>query len=32
MHRGDGFSAKTFGKSLFQYQTDWSDNGLAGQF
>ena len=32
MHERDGFSAKTLGKSLFQFQTDWSGNGPAGQF
>ena len=26
------FLEKTLWKSLFQFQTDWSDNGLAGQF
>ena len=31
MHRGDGFSAKTLGKSQFHYQTDWSGNGQASQ-
>ena len=24
MHEGDGFLAKTHGKSLFHFQTDWS--------
>ena len=32
MHEGDGFSAKTLGKSLFNLQNDWSGQGLAGQF
>ena len=32
MPQGDGFSAKTLGKSLFHCQNDWSSNGLAGQF
>ena len=32
MHERDGFSAKTLGKSLFHFQTDWSGNGPAGQF
>ena len=32
MHQGNGCSAKTLGKSVFHYQTDWSDNGPAGQF
>ena len=32
MHEGDGFSAKTLGKSLFHFQTDWSGKGPAGQF
>ena len=32
MPQGDGFSAKTLGKSLFDCQNDWSGNGLAGQF
>ena len=32
MHQGNGCSAKTLGKSIFQYQTDWLDNGPAGQF
>ena len=32
MHEGDNFSAKTRGKSLFHFQTDWSDKGPAGQF
>ena len=31
MPQGDGFSAKTLGKSLFDCQNDWSGNGLAGQ-
>ena len=26
------FLAKTLWKSLFHFQTDWSGNGLAGQF
>ena len=30
MHEGDGFSAKTLGKSLFNLQNDWSGHGLAG--
>ena len=32
MHEADGFSAKTLGESLFQFQNDWSGHGLAGQF
>ena len=32
MPQGDGFSAKTLGKSLFHCQNDWSGNCLAGQF
>ena len=32
MPQGDGFSAKTLGKSFFDCQNDWSGNGLAGQF
>ena len=32
MPQGDGFSAKTLGKSLVHFQTDWSGNGPAGQF
>ena len=32
MHEGDGFSAKTLGKSLFCCQNDCSSHGLAGQF
>ena len=32
MHKGDGFSAKPFGKSLFYCQNVWSHNGPAGQF
>ena len=32
MHQGNGCSAKTLGKSVFHYQTDWSSNGPAGQF
>ena len=32
MPQGDGFSAKTLGKSLFHCQNDWSGNGLVGQF
>ena len=32
MHQGDGSSAKTLGKSLFHFQTDWSGNGRGGQF
>ena len=32
MPQGDGFSAKSLGKSLFHCQNDWSGNGLAGQF
>ena len=32
MQEGDGFLAKTPGKSLFYFQTDWLSNGLAGQF
>ena len=32
MHKRDGFSAKTLGKSLFHFQTDWSGKGPAGQF
>ena len=27
MHEGDGFSAKTLGESLFQFQNDWSGHG-----
>ena len=29
---GNGCSAKTLGKSVLHYQTDWSGNGPAGQF
>ena len=32
MHEADGFSAKTLGESLFQFQNDWFGHGLAGQF
>ena len=32
MHKGDGFSAKPLGKSLFRCQNVWSDHGPAGQF
>ena len=32
MHQGNGYSAKTLGKSVFHYQTDWSGNGPASQF
>ena len=32
MLEGDRFLAKTLGKSLFDFQTDWSGNGPAGQF
>ena len=32
MHEGDGLSAKTLGKSLFHFQTDWQSNGPADQF
>ena len=32
MPQGDGFSAKTLGKSLFHCQNDWSCKCLAGQF
>ena len=32
MHKGDGFSAKPLGKSLFHCQNVWSDHGPAGQF
>ena len=32
MHEGEHFSLKTLGKSFFHFQTDWSGNGLAGQF
>ena len=32
MHEGDGFSAKTLGKSLFHFQNDSSIHDLAGQF
>ena len=32
MHEGDGFTAKTLGKSLLHFQTDWSGKGPAGQF
>ena len=31
MHERESLSAKTLGKSLFHFQTDWSGNGLAGQ-
>ena len=32
MHKGDGFSAKPLGKSLFHCQNVWSGHGPAGQF
>ena len=32
MHKGDGFSAKPLGKSLFHCQNVWSNLGLAGHF
>ena len=32
MHGKGGFSRKSLGKSRFHLQTDWSGNGLAGQF
>ena len=32
MHKGDGFSTKPLGKSLFHCQNVWSDHGPAGQF
>ena len=32
MPQGDGFSAKTLGKSLFHCQNDWSGKCLVGQF
>ena len=32
MHEGDGFLAKTLGKSRCHFQTDWSSHGPAGQF
>ena len=32
MHEADGFSAKTLGESLFQFQNDWSRHVPAGQF
>ena len=32
MHRGDSFSAKPLGQSLFYCQNVWSDHGPAGQF
>ena len=32
MHEGDGFSAKTLGKSLFHFQNDSSIHDLACQF
>ena len=32
MHKGDGFSAKPLGKSLFHCQNVWSSHGLASQF
>lgn len=30
--KGDGFSAKPLGKSLFHCQNGWSGHGPAGQF
>lgn len=30
MHKGDGFSAKTLGKSVFHFPNDWSSYGPAG--
>ena len=30
MHEGDGFSAKTLGKSLFHFKTDWFGHRSAG--
>ena len=30
MHEGDGFSAKTLGKSLFHFKTDWFGDRSAG--
>ena len=32
MHRGDGFSAKLLGKSIFDCQNVWSGHSPAGQF
>jgi len=32
MHEADGFSAKTLGESLFQFQNNWSGRVPAGQF
>ena len=32
MHKGNPFSSKTLGKSLFHFQNDQSGHGLAGQF
>ena len=32
MQKGDGFSAKNLGKSLFHCQIDWSSRNPAGQF
>ena len=32
MPKGDGFSAKTLGRSFFNWQNDCSSHGLAGQF
>jgi len=32
MHKGNPFSSKTLGKSLFHFQNDQSGDGLAGQF
>ena len=30
MHEGDGFSAKTLGKSLFYFKTEWFGHRAAG--
>ena len=32
MQEGESLLAKTLGKSLFHFQTDWSGYGPAGQF
>ena len=32
MHKGNPFSSKTLGKSLFHFQNDQSGHGLAGRF
>ena len=32
MYKGNGFSAKLLGKSLFHCQKVWSGHGPAGQF